>query len=423
MEWFIIIPIMFVLFALNMRIYLAMFATILLYFVFFAQIPLQIAVQRLIAPTQNASLLAIPFFILLGSLLGATGIASRLLKVADLMVGRLPGGLGHTNVMLSTLMGGLSASNLADAAMMCRMLVPDMIKQGYSRGTAAAITAASSLITPILPPGIALIIYGLVADVSIGSMFIAGILPGLLCAAILIGAVYLVAKQKGYQPSRAERPTAQETRMTLMQSWPAILLITVIIGGIRFGVFTPTEAGAIATVITILIGLFVYREMKLRDLSEAFSQTARQTAAVLLVIMMSSALAWIFSLERAGVALADWIIMLTENPWMFLAIINIVLLILGMFIEGNALLIILVPLLKPVVVQLGIDPVHFGIVMILNLAIGTLTPPVGTVMLMVCTLTKTSFEDFLRDGWPFMLALLLALAMVTFIPAISLALV
>jgi len=423
MEWFIIIPIMFVLFALNMRIYLAMFATILLYFVFFAQIPLQIAVQRLIAPTQNASLLAIPFFILLGSLLGATGIASRLLKVADLMVGRLPGGLGHTNVMLSTLMGGLSASNLADAAMMCRMLVPDMIKQGYSRGTAAAITAASSLITPILPPGIALIIYGLVADVSIGSMFIAGILPGLLCAAILIGAVYLVAKQKGYQPSRTERPTAQETRMTLMQSWPAILLITVIIGGIRFGVFTPTEAGAIATVITILIGLFVYREMKLRDLSEAFSQTARQTAAVLLVIMMSSALAWIFSLERAGVALADWIIMLTENPWMFLAIINIVLLILGMFIEGNALLIILVPLLKPVVVQLGIDPVHFGIVMILNLAIGTLTPPVGTVMLMVCTLTKTSFADFLRDGWPFMLALLLALAMVTFIPAISLALV
>lgn len=423
MDWIIIIPIMFVLFALNMRIYLAMFAAILLYFVFFAQIPLQIAVQRLIAPTQNSSLLAIPFFILLGSLLGATGIASRLLKVADLMVGRLPGGLGHTNVMLSTLMGGLSASNLADAAMMCRMLVPDMIKQGYSRGTAAAITAASSLITPILPPGIALIIYGLVADVSIGSMFIAGILPGLLCAAILIGTVYLVAKQKGYQPSRTQRPSAQETRITLMQAWPAILLITVIIGGIRFGVFTPTEAGAVATVITILIGLFVYREMKVRDLSEAFTQTARQTAAVLLVIMMSSALAWIFSLERAGVALADWIIMLTENPWMFLALINIVLLVLGMFIEGNALLIILVPLLKPVVVQLGIDPVHFGIVMILNLAIGTLTPPVGTVMLMVCTLTKTSFADFLRDGWPFMLALLLALGLVTFIPAITLALV
>ncbi|TQS73067.1 TRAP transporter large permease [Rhodobacteraceae bacterium] len=423
MDWFIIIPFMFLLFALNMRIYLAMFAAILCYFVFFAQIPMQIAVQRLIAPTQNTSLLAIPFFILLGSLLGATGIASRLLKVADLMVGRLTGGLGHTNVMLSTLMGGLSASNLADAAMMCRMLVPDMVKQGYSRGTAAAITAASSLITPILPPGIALIIYGLVADVSIGKMFLAGILPGLLCAALLIGAVYLVAKRDGYKPSRTTRPSAQETGTTLLGAWPALLLIVVIIGGIRFGVFTPTEAGAVATVVTIIIGLFVYREMKVSDLTDAFSQTARQTAAVLLVIMMSSALAWIFSLERAGVSLAEWIMTLTENPWVFLAIINILLLVLGMFIEGNALLIILVPLLKPVVEQLGIDPVHFGIVMILNLALGTLTPPVGTVMLLVCNLTKTSFSEFVREGWPFMLALLLGLAIVTFVPAVSLALI
>ncbi|MGY9047613.1 MAG: TRAP transporter large permease [Rhodobacterales bacterium] len=423
MVWFIIIPIMFLLFALNMRIYLAMFAAVLCYFVFFAQIPLQIAVQRLIAPTQNTSLLAIPFFILLGTLLGATGIATRLLQVADLLVGRLTGGLGHTNVMLSTLMGGLSASNLADAAMMCRMLVPDMIKQGYSRGTAAAITAASSLITPILPPGIALIIYGLVADVSIGSMFVAGILPGLLCSALVIIAVYLVAKHHGYKPSRTTRPTAKETGRTLAHAWPAMLLIVVIIGGIRFGVFTPTEAGAVATVVTILIGLFVYREMKMRDLTDAFSQTARQTAAVLLVIMMSSALAWIFSLERAGVMLAEWIMALTSNPWLFLAIVNVVLLILGMFIEGNALLIILVPLLKPVVMQLGIDPVHFGIVMILNLAIGTLTPPVGTVMLMVCNLTKTSFGEFLREGWPFMLALFVALAIVTFVPFLSLALV
>ncbi|SDF80971.1 TRAP transporter, DctM subunit [Celeribacter baekdonensis] len=423
MEWFIIIPIMFLLFALNMRIYLAMFAAVLCYFIFFAQIPLQIAVQRLIAPTQNSSLLAIPFFILLGSLLGATGIATRLLQVADLMVGRLIGGLGHTNVMLSTLMGGLSASNLADAAMMCRMLVPDMIKQGYSRGTAAAITAASSLITPILPPGIALIIYGLVADVSIGSMFVAGILPGLLCSALLLVAVYLVAKKRGYKPSRTERPSVSETRRTLFHAWPALVLIVLIIGGIRFGVFTPTEAGAVATVVTIVIGLFVYREMKLGDLGDAFSQTARQTAAVLLVIMMSSALAWIFSLERAGVMLAEWIIALTQNPWLFLALVNLVLLVLGMFIEGNALLIILVPLLKPVVTQLGIDPVHFGIVMILNLAIGTLTPPVGTVMLMVCNLTKTSFGEFLRDGWPFLLALFIALAIVTFVPLLSLALV
>lgn len=423
MDWFIIIPLMFLLFALNMRIYLAMFAALLAYFVFFANIPLQIAVQRLIAPTQNPSLLAIPFFVLLGTLMGTTGIASRLLKVADLIVGRLTGGLGHTNVMLSTLMGGLSASNLADAAMMCRMLVPDMLKAGYDRGTAAAITATSSLITPILPPGIALIIYGLVADVSIGSMFVAGILPGLLCAGLLLIAVYLVAKKQGYTPSRTEWPTARETGGTLVNAWPALLLIVVIIGGIRFAVFTPTEAGAIATVVTLVIGLFVYREMKIGDLTSAFGATARQTAAVLLVIMMSSALAWIFSLERAGVALADWIMTFTQNPWLFLLLVNAVLLFLGMFIEGNALLIILVPLLKPVVLQLGIDPVHFGIVMILNLALGTLTPPVGTVMLLVCNLTETSFVDFIRKGWPFLLALLIALLLVTFVPFLSLAFV
>ncbi|MBU2961155.1 TRAP transporter large permease [Citreicella sp. C3M06] len=423
MEWFLIIPFMFVLFALNMRIYLAMFAAILAYFTIFAQMPIQIAVQRLIAPTQNPSLLAIPFFILLGTLLGTTGIASRLLRVADLIVGRLPGGLGHTNVMLSTLMGGLSASNLADAAMMCRMLVPDMIKAGYNRGTAAAITAASALITPILPPGIALIIYGLVADVSIGSMFVAGILPGLLCAALLIGAVYLVAKKEGHKPSRTTRPTAKETGSTLAAAWPAFLLIVVIIGGIRLAIFTPTEAGAIATVATVIIGLFVYREMKFSDLTSAFGQTARQTSAVLLVIMMSSALAWIFSLEQAGVALADWIMSLTQNPWLFLLIVNVILLVFGMFIEGNALLIILVPLLKPVVLQLGIDPVHFGIIMILNLALGTLTPPVGTVMLLTCNLTDTPFGEFMRRGWPFILAVFIALMLVTFVPFISLALV
>jgi len=422
MTWFVIIPFMFLLFAVNMRLYLAMFAAILSYFVFFSDLPLQIAAQRLTAPSQNVSLLAIPFFVLLGILLDTTGIASRLLKVADLLVGRLTGGLGHTNVMLSTLMGGLSASNLADAAMMCRVLVPDMIRQGYSKGTAAAITATSSLITPILPPGIALIIYGLIADVSIGSMFLAGILPGLLCSALLIVAVYIVAKRKGFKPSRTTRPTAKETGTTLVGAWPAFLLVGIIIGGIRMGVFTPTEAGAIATLVTIIVGMFVYREMRFSDLVSAFSLTARQTAAVLLVIMTSSALAWIFSVERAGVMLADWIITLTTNPLLFLLVVNILLVVLGMFIEGTALMIILVPLLKPVVQQLGIDPVHFGIIMILNLSLGSLTPPVGTVMLLVCNLTRTSIAEFIREGWPFILALLVALLLVTYVPWLSLAL-
>ena len=423
MTWIIIIPIMLAMFLLNMRIYLAMFAGILGYFLFFSPVPLAIAVQRFMSPAENASLLAIPFFVLLGTLLGSAGIATRLLRLADLLVGRLTGGLGHTNVMLSTLMGGISASNLADAAMMCRMVVPEMERQGYKRSIAAAITACSSLITPIIPPGIALIIYGLVADVSIGSMFVAGILPGLLCCALLLIAVWLVARREGYRPSRTAWPSLRETGTTVLGAWPALFLVVVIVGGIRFAIFTPTEAGAIATVVTLIIGVFVYREMRLRDVTQAFAETARQTAAVLLVIMTSSALAWIFTLERAGVSMAEFITALTTNPYVFLLVINIALLILGMFIEGTALMIILVPLLKPVLVQLGIDPVHFGLIMILNLSIGTLTPPVGTVLLLVCNLTRVSIVDFVRDGWPFLLAILLALLLVTYVPFLSLALV
>lgn len=423
MTWIIIIPIMLAMFMLNMRIYLAMFAGILGYFLFFSPVPLAIAVQRFMSPAENASLLAIPFFVLLGTLLGSAGIATRLLRLADLLVGRLTGGLGHTNVMLSTLMGGISASNLADAAMMCRMIVPEMERQGYKRSIAAAITACSSLITPIIPPGIALIIYGLVADVSIGSMFVAGILPGLMCCALLLIAVWLVARREGYKPSRTTWPTMRETGTTLLGAWPALFLVVVIVGGIRFAIFTPTEAGAIATVTTLFIGVFVYREMRLRDVTQAFAETARQTAAVLLVIMTSSALAWIFTLERAGVSMAEFITALTTNPYVFLLVINIALLILGMFIEGTALMIILVPLLKPVLIQLGIDPVHFGLIMILNLSIGTLTPPVGTVLLLVCNLTRVSIVDFVRDGWPFLLAILLALLLVTYVPFLSLALV
>ena len=423
MAWFIVIALMFMLFALNMRLYLAMFAAVVAYFLFFSSVPLPIAVQRIMAPTQNPSLLAIPFFVLLGTLLGTTGIAARLLKLADLMVGRLAGGLGHTNVMLSTLMGGISASNLADAAMMCRMLVPEMRRQGYSIGAAAAITASSSLITPIIPPGIALIIYALVADVSIGDMFTAGILPGLLCAALLIFAVWLNAKRQGLKPSREHWPTARETGQTLLGAWPALFLVLLIVGGIRFSIFTPTEAGAVATLVTLMIGMFVYREMKLADVGHAFAETARQTASVLLVIMTSSALAWIFSIERAGISMAEFITALTTNPWMFLIAVNILLLVLGMFIEGTALMIILVPLLKPVVEQLGIDPVHFGIVLILNLSIGTLTPPVGTVLLLVCNLTGAKLVEFIREGWPFLLALMVALLLVTFVPFFSLALI
>lgn len=422
MSWAIILPIMLALFALNMRLYLGILAAVVLYFLFFATMPLEIAVQRFIAPSQNASLLAIPFFVLLGTLLSRSGIAERVVDLALILVGRMRGGLAVGNILVSTLLGGLSASNLADSAMLTRMMVPEMEKRGYGRAFSAAVTATGALVTPIIPPGIALIIYALIADVSVAAMFMAGIVPGLLCALFLMGVSYLISVKRGYRPARSQAASGRETIGTVVGAWPALLLIAIIIGGIRFGVFTATEAGAIAVLLVIVAGVLIYRQMGARDILEAVFEASKSTASVMLIIMASGALGWVFSVEKAGVALADFITAQTSNPYMFFLMVNVILLLLGMLIEGTALLIILVPLLKPTLATLGIDPVHFGIVMILNLSIGTLTPPVGTVMLLVTNLSKTGIAEFTREALPFFGVLLLVLALVVLFPVLAIGL-
>jgi len=339
------------------------------------------------------------------------------------MVGKLTGGLALTNIMLSTLLGGVSASALADSAMLTRMLVPEMEKQGYNRAFAAAVTACGALITPIIPPGIALIIYGLVADVSIGDMFIAGILPGITMSVLLMGAAYIVSKKRGYKPARENWPTWKETGSTLAGAWPVLVLVVAIVGGIRMSIFTPTEAGAVAVAIVLAIGFVIYREMKLSHVVSALEDTFKSTASVMLVIMACSALAWILSLERAAPQLAQMITAMTDDKWVFLIVLNLVLLFLGMLIEGSAILIVMVPLLMPTVHQLGIDPVHFGIVIIVNLALGSLTPPVGTVTLLVCNLSNVSISEVVKQAMLLFAALLACLAIVTFVPWLSLALV
>ncbi|MTI17935.1 TRAP transporter large permease [Rhodobacteraceae bacterium RKSG542] len=423
MSWPVIILVMLAFFALNMRLYLAILVSVLVYFVFFQTIPHEIAIQRFISSTQNTSLLAIPFFILLGSLLAYSGIAERVVALAQLLVGRIRGGLALTNIMVSTLMGGLSASNLADSAMLARMMVPEMEKNGYNKAFSSAVTAAGSLITPIIPPGIALIIYSLMAEVSVGRMFMAGVVPGLVCAAFMLVTAYLVSVKRGYKPSHTRRPTTNETVRTVIGAWPAIFLVGIVIGGVRLGIFTPTEAGAAAVGIVIVIGMFIYRTMNLKHVISALVETGKSTASVMLVIMASSALAWVFSMEQAGPAFAEYITSLTDNKLVFILSLNLCLLFFGMLIEGTAILIVLVPLLMPTIKAFGIDPYHFGIIMVLNLSIGTLTPPVGTVMLVVSNITKTSVADFTREALPFYGALLAVLALIIMVPAISIGLV
>ncbi len=405
--------------ALGLPIFLAIFAGVLAYFFTGSPLPTMVAMQRLMSGGQNLSLLAIPFFILLGTILNSTGITPRILKLADLITGRFRGGLAHANIVLSTLMGGLSASNLADCAMLTKMLVPEMEKQGYNRAFATVVTSFGAQITPIIPPGIALIIYGFLADVSIGKMFMAGILPGLMCCLMLMCAVAWVAKHRNYQPTRTGPVPAGYVGKTFLGALPGLSLIVVIIGGIRAGIFTPTEAGAVAVVYVIVIGTLVHREMKFSDLVESLRETAGSTASIMLIIMACSALGWVFTWERVAQAIAQFLTTSIPDKYLFLLCLNVFLLFLGMFMEGNAILIVLVPLLKPTAVAFDVDLIHFGLIIIFNLALGTLTPPVGTVALLSTSLSKTPLADYYRESVPFFIALVGALLIVTFCPIVS----
>ena len=406
-------------FAINLPVFISVIGAVLTYFFIAGDASPIIAAQRIIGAGENVTLLAIPFFIFLGNLLNYTGITRRMLKLAEVLTGHFKGGLAQANVLLSTLMGGMSASNLADCAMLCKMLVPEMTKLGYSKAFSTAVTAAGSLITPIIPPGIALIIYGYVADVSIGKMFMAGIVPGILCCVLLMIAIRIVAGKRGYKPARDHGPTWKEFWPALGEASGALILVLVIIGGIRAGIFTPTEAGAIAVLYVIVIGTFVYKEMKFEHMKLALMETARATAGVMLIIMACSAFAWILTWEQVAQDVARFITSFSTNPITFLLVLNVFLLILGMFVEGNAAIIVLVPLLMPTVKLLGIDPIQFGLIMILNLAIGCLTPPMGTVMFIASAITGTKTGEFVRESLPLLAALLVALGLVTFVPAVT----
>ena len=379
-----------------------------------------IVAHRMIGAVETVPLLAIPFFVTLGTLMNYSGISKRVMNFAEILTGHMIGGLAQVNVLLSTLMGGLSASNLADAAMQSKILVPEMVRFGYSKEFSAAVTAASSLITPIIPPGIGLIVYGFIANVSIGKMFMAGIIPGILMCIAQMMAVHVVSKKRGYRPTREKRASLREVFVAFKDAAWALTLVIVIIGGVRAGVFTPTEAGAVAVAYTVIIGAFVYRDLKAKDIYKAIVEAVQSTGSIMLIIMAASAFAWVLTWEGVTHNITNLVVGITPNPYVFLLVINIFLLILGMLVEGSSAMIILIPLLLPTVKALGIDLIHFGIILILNLAIGTLTPPMGTILFVTSSLTGAKIDQMVRELVPFYVVLLVSLFLVTYVPAISL---
>ncbi len=407
---------------INAPVALALAFSALSFFLLADGLPVEILIQRLISATESFPLLAIPFFVLAGNMMNAAGITGRVMSLAETLVGHQRGGLARVNVLLSTMMGGMSGSANADAAMQSTILVPEMVKHGYNKAFSAAITAFSSVITAIIPPSIGLILYGFLADVSIGRLFLAGIIPGLFMCITLLIAVAWISKKEGFVPTREVKAGWPERGHAFADAIWALMIPVGILGGIRIGLYTPTEAGAIAVLYSLLIGRFIYRTLDLRELPKIFVDSAVSTATIMLIICAAQAFSFFLAWERLPVALSDFLISSAQSKIAFLLLVNALLIAVGMLLEGGAALIILTPLLVPVAISLGIDPVHFGIVVVLNLTLAGVTPPVGTLMYTTCSITKVPVGEFARKAVPLYVVSFIALLVITNFESLSVAL-
>ncbi len=372
------------------------------------------APQRLYSGLENYGLLAIPLFMLAGELMNSGGITRRLVTFAKTFVGHFRGGLAYVNVIANMLLASIIGSATAQIAMMSRTMVPSMEKDGYKREFGAATTAAAGLLGPIIPPSMLFIIYGVGSGASIGSMFLAGVLPGIILAlSFVVLIAYTGMKQ---QWATHKRATMLEMGTSFVKVIPALLVPVIIIAGILSGAFTPTESAAFACVVALIVGFFFYRELKFKELPKIFINTAITTATIMMLIAMANLFGWMLSFEMVPQTIATWMTSLTENPLVFLLIVNIFLLFVGMFMDGIAALIILVPIFTPIIATYGIDPVHFGVIICINLTIGLLTPPVGAGLYIASSLGNVKLELLIKAIWPFLIASLIALTVITYWP-------
>jgi len=413
--------VMVVLFALGTPIAFSIAISALTFFLMASnEVPLTIFVQKMVTVTDSYPLLAIPFFVLAGAIMNRAGITRKLLALADTMVGHLTGALAQMCTVLATLLGGLTASSSADAAMLAKVIGPEMTRHGYSAAFAAVITSCAAIITALIPPSIGLIIYGHIADASIGKLFVGGIVPGLMLAASLMMVTAVIARRRGYLPLRSVRADRSEFFKALREALWALSIPVFIITGIRYGIFTPTEAGAMTVLYVILVGLFAYRTLRLSDLPRLLRETALDTASVMLMICAASAFGFYLAWERIPPQMAAWLVSLTKDPTLLLLLINFMLILLGTAVEGTSALIILTPIFVPILVKLGIDPVHFGIVLVTNLTIAGVTPPVGQMMFISSQILKVRMDDYTVEVLPYLGAMLVVLGMLTVFPQLTL---
>lgn len=380
-------------------------------------LPLTSVIQNIVTQSMSTSMMAAPFFILAGAIMNYAGITSKLLDFCDCLLGHKEGGLAYINVLLSTLNGGMCGSANADAALQCKLLVPEMEKKGYPRAFSTVVTAASSLITPIIPPGVPLILYGIMTGVSVGKMWVAGYVPGImLCIGMmLVCSVY--AHKYHWKSARDTRASGKELFRSILNAFWAMLVPVFMIVGLRTGFFTATEGGTVLIILAIVIGL-IYRSLKPRHFKPIMKDAFRSTANVMLIIVSACGFSMYLSWERIPQMMAEWMMSVSTSKWMFLFLSQLIVFILGMFLDGTALLMILTPLFYPIAQSYGIDLIQFGMIMLVNLYCGCLTPPFGTLMYVTCNLTNVSIPQFCKYGWAFILCMLSVCLIMAIFPGI-----
>ena len=417
-----IIPIIlvFVLYFLGLPIVYSLFGATFFYFlVLDPSTKCWLILQKVMNSTQSFSMLAIPFFIMAGSVMNFGGISEKMMDFCECVTGHMKGGLAQVNVLLSMLMGGCSGSANADCAMQSKMLVPEMERRGYSKAFSAAITAASSAATPVIPPGVNLIVFCLIAQASLGRVFAAGYIPGILMSISMMIVVAIISKKRNYPTTRDKFPPVKEVlRQAFISFWGLFFPFGIILG-MRFGLFTPSEGGAVAVLYCFVIGGLVYKKLNLKKhLIPILLDTIAGTSSVVLIMVSASVFGQYMTWINLPKIVTTAVLNLTSNKYVFLMLCNLILLLMGMFLEGGAALMIITPLLLPVARNLGVDVYHFGLVAIVNIMIGGITPPFGSMMFTTCGITGCPISEFLKEVWPFILCLFLVLMLLTFCPVL-----
>jgi C4-dicarboxylate transporter, DctM subunit len=413
----ILLALFFLFLLLGVRIALSLGLSSLIYFlIFMPQVKLTTIPQKMFTAVDNTALIAIPLFILAGELMNSGGISRRLIHFATTMVGHVRSGLSMVAVLACKFFGGITGSAIADTAAIGSVIIPAMAEKGYKRSYAAALLASAGSIGPIIPPSIPMVVYGSIAGVSIGKLFMGGYIPGILIGISLMITCYFIGKRQGHP---------KEKKATLLERWnsfkDAILaLITplIIMGGIVGGIVTPTEAGVIGVIYALIVGLFIYREIKWRDLPKIFLDTVATSGVVILVMTTAAVFGWILAYEQIPQMIAEAFVNFSDNKYVILILIMIIMLIIGMFLDGTAALIIMTPVFLPVVNGLGIDLVFFGVLMAINICIGTLTPPVGVCLYVSSGIAKVSIEEVTKEIVPFLIVIISALFLFVIFPQI-----